>query len=370
MTISRASALLLCALTGLTACSGLPRGAALKSEIRRDAAAEEGEFAFYPVTRGLLPTLAAWPAINAERSAGWPRQSAGSDGQIIAAGDTVVVRIWDSSDNSLLTSIEQRSAELGPLTVSSAGRVFVPYVGEVRIAGMSPERAREAIQNELTQIAPSAQVQLALEEGNLNSVAVVDGVGRPGTYPLVGRNVSILSVLSEAGGVNGNLRNPRVKLQRGGTLYATSLDSLYENPARDALVRAGDRVIVEEDERFFLSLGAAGREAIVNFPQDELTALEAISLIGGITDTRADPEGVLVLREYPPSALATGLRGPRQTRVIFSIDLTTADGLFSAQNMQIMPKDVVLATESPVSSIQLAIGLLAGGVGLATRVTN
>lgn len=354
----------------LAGCSGLPRGAALRAEISRPATADQADYAFYPVTRALLPTVQEWPRVGSVPTDGWPRATAGSLGQIIQPGDVVAINIWDSSDNSLLTGLEERQASLGEMVVSPAGRVFIPYVGEVRVAGMAPGRARSAIQLQLSNIAPAAQVQLQLIEGNQNSVSVAAGVNAPGVFPLRDRATSVLSVISQAGGVSPELRNPRIRLQRGHRNYATSLKRLYEYPEADATLRAGDTIIVEQDDRYFLALGAAGKEELIYFPQDHVTALEAISLIGGITDTRADPEGVLVLREYPTSALAAGLRGPRKSRVIFAIDMTSADGLFSAKNLQIMPGDVVLATESPVSSVQVALSLLGGGVGFARQLSQ
>ncbi|WOI57367.1 polysaccharide biosynthesis/export family protein [Palleronia sp. LCG004] len=350
-------------------CSGLPRGAALQSEIR-PSKGETEDYAFYPVTRAFLPTVEQWPAVGALASDGWPRATEGSLGQIIKPGDRVSVVIWDSSENSLLTGLDQRQAPLGEMQVSPDGRVFIPYVGEVRISGMSPQRAREAIESQLTEIAPSSQVQIALSEGTENSVAVAAGVGAPGVFPLRDRSTNVLTLLSQAGGVAPTLRNPRIRLQRGAQNYAIALDRIYENPTANALVQGGDTIIVEEDERYFIALGAAGKEDIIPFRDERVTALEAIAMIGGLTDTRADPQGVLVLREYPRSALAAGLRGPREDRVVFAIDLTSADGLFSAKNFQIMPGDLVLATESPVSSIQVALSLLGGGVGFARQLTN
>ncbi|KAF0676971.1 polysaccharide biosynthesis/export family protein [Profundibacterium mesophilum] len=357
---ARPALLALLAGSVLAACSALPRGAAIEGEIAREAAPATSGFAFYPVTRALLPAIDAWPAVNSETSHGWPDAPGGQgpSGQLIAAGDTLRALIWDSSENSLLTSLNERAAPLTDLEVAPNGRIFVPYVGEVRVAGMTPQRARLAIQNQLSAIAPSAQVQISLKTGRANSVDLVSGVANPGSYPLTDRGQSVLGMISLGGGVPPNLRNPRVKLQRGGKLYVTSVERLFANPRLDAVLTGGDKLIVEEDARYFLSLGAAGKEAIIPFTRDYVTALEAISMIGGLTDTRADPEGVLVLREYPRSALAPGHAGPREQRVVFSIDLTTADGLFSAKSMQIFPGDVVLATESPVSSLQIALGLV------------
>jgi polysaccharide export outer membrane protein len=356
--------------TALSACGTLPQGAALRTEITRGSEDAETDFAFYPVTRALLPTLDAWPAVASEYSHGWPKGSHGSTGQIIQPGDLVEIQIWDNQDNSLLMSNGQRVASLGEVAVSPSGRVFIPYVGDVRISGMGPDRAREAIQNELMMISPSAQVQLLMQAGRQNTVDLVSGVAKPGSYPLPDRNFSVLSLISQGGGVPKDMRNPRVRLQRGDRTYLNTVERLFSNPGMDTVLTGGDKVIVEEDERFFLSLGAAGKEQIVYFDRDRITALEAISMIGGLTDSRADPEGVLILREYPRSALSAGARGPREQRVVFAIDMTTADGLFSARNMLIQPGDVVLATESPVVRVQTVVGLIGAGFGLLTAAGN
>ena len=115
------------------------------------------------------------------------------------------------------------------------------------------------------------------------------------------------------------------------------------------------------------ALGASGAESQVEFPQERITALEALSLTGGLNDARADAKSVLVLRNYPAKALRTAGSaegsGPDKQRVIFAIDLTSADGLFSAGQFYIQNKDVVVVAESPIGSAASVIGLAAGLVG-------
>ncbi|MEL7089621.1 MAG: polysaccharide export protein, partial [Planctomycetota bacterium] len=132
----------------------------------------------------------------------------------------------------------------------------------------------------------------------------------------------------------------------------------------------GDKVAVEADERYFRALGASGVEEIIPFDKAEVSALDAMSLIGGVSDTRANPQGVLILREYPESAVRGDGAGPEQTRTVFTIDLTTSDGLFSAGRFEINHKDTVLVTESPVNSVQTVFGLVGSAFGLAGRVSN
>lgn len=367
--ISRALALLLASSIALSACDQLPRGAAVEREIVEAAEGETADFAVYPVSRAFLPVVAAWPATG-ERRLGWIPTSGGARTQVIAPGDQLEITIWDSNENSLLSSNGHRQVQISALTVAPDGTVFVPYVGNTSVSGMTLQLAREHLQDEIDMVAPSAQVQLTLVEGRTNSVDLVGGVGAPGAYPLPDRNYTVLNLIAAGGGVLPSLENPQVRLMRGGNIYGTSVERLFSDPGLDTLLHGGDQVFIEEDRRYFLSLGAAGEQSQHRFPQDSVSALDAISIIGGVESRRGDPGGILVLREYPTSAIRRDDTGPDETRVVFTVDLTSADGLFSARNFQIQPGDLVLVTESPVTSAQTIFGLIGATFGLVGQSVN
>lgn len=366
------TAILRVALLGLLAgavlagCSIVPRGAAVEREIVTAAEDEAADFAVYEVTRAFLPVVAAWPATG-ERALGWIPASGGARTQVIASGDELQITIWDSNENSLLSVEGQRAVQIEALTVAPDGTVFVPYVGDTRVSGMTVQVARQHLQDEIDMVVPSAQVQLQLVEGRTNSVDLVGGVAAPGAYPLPDRNFSVLNLIAQGGGVRDGLDNPQVRLIRGGTIYGTSVERLFGNPGLDTLLQGGDQVIVEADRRYFLSLGAAGQQSQHRFTQDHLTALDAMSIIGGVSSSRGDPGGILILREYPDSAVRRDATGPDQPRVVFSLDLTSADGLFSARNFRIHSGDLVLVTESPVTGVQTIFGLIGSVFGLANQ---
>ncbi|QBY01990.1 polysaccharide export protein [Rhodophyticola sp. CCM32] len=368
MKCSAGICLVLAVFMALTACS-LPRSAPLEREILREADDVAAGFAIYPVTRDFLPVLAEWP-LTGESGLRWITASSGSRGQVISPGDMLNLVIWDSAENSLLTSAEQRVVPFENMRVAPNGTIFVPYVGAADVAGLSPEAARAYLQEELEVIVPSAQVQLTLTEGRGNSVYLVGGVTAPGSFPMPDRSFTVLNLIAEGGGVRADLENPQIRLMRGGHLYGTSINRLYSEPRLDTRLQGGDQVIVEEDRRYFLSLGATGRQAQHPFPQDIVTALDAMAIIGGVSPQRADPQGVLILREYPTTALSDGDHGPGEQRVVFALDLTSADGVFSAGNFRIASGDLVLATESPVTSAQTVFALLGSLVGLGSQINN
>jgi len=359
-------------LLALSACA-LPRGAPRRREVVSSAESAAPDFAVYEVNRAFLADYAQWPAVGATASAGWLARHRGPASVAIAPGDRLDLRIWDSEENSLITAPEAKSADMAGLTVSPTGYIFVPYVEEIRVAGLSPDRARRAIQDRLEAIIPSAQVQLDFASGRRNSVDLVGGVASPGRYALEDGDTTALSLIAEGGGALPTLENPRLRLIRDGQAYVTPLSRIVADPGLDTTLRGGDMLVVEEDDRYFVALGATGREQVLPFDKERITALEAVSMTGGLLDVRADPGGVLVLREYPESALTAGVRGPRMQRVVFTFDLTEGEGLFSAGAFDVASGDVVFVTESPITSVQTIFGLVGQAFGVAsgaTRVSN
>ncbi|MDG3041512.1 polysaccharide biosynthesis/export family protein [Roseicyclus marinus] len=366
---ARRLGLALLSIAALAGCEILPRGAAVEREIVSVAQGETADFRVYPVDRAFLAQVEGWPRTG-EASHPWLPTSGGARTQVIAPGDTLEITIWDSNENSLLSSPGQRQVEIQSLSVAPDGTVFVPYVGDTRVSGLTLQLARQHLQEAIDAVVPSAQVQVTLAEGRTNSVDLVGGVANPGAYPLPDRNYTVLNLLAAGGGVQPALVNPQIRLRRGGRVYGTSVSRLYADPGLDTLLHGGDQVIVEQDGRQFLSLGAAGQQSHHRFPQDRVTALDAMAIIGGVDSRRGDPGGILILREYPDSALRLDGTGPEQPRVVFTLDLTSADGLFSARNFDIHAGDLVLVTESPITSAQTIFGLIGSVFGLANQTSN
>lgn len=367
MTVPLRTAIILAFCSVLSACS-LPRGAALQQEITRSAQDPIEGLAIYAVTRPLLAQVAKWPVPQAARGLSWPPHRHEHADAPIAPGDMIDLAVWDSNESSLFTAPGQKAVDLRGIRVSGNGTIFLPYLDTVHVAGKSQDAARRQIQREMEALIPSAQVQLSVTQGLASSVDLLGSVGKPGSYPVADRHFTVLGLLSAGGGVSDSVRNPRVKLVRSGRSYATRLSDLYDRPALNTVLRGGDRVIVAPDDRYFLSLGAAGQQDLQYFTKENVSALDAMAIIGGISASRANPKGILVLREY--ARIVPGERGPREKRVVFTIDLTSADGLFSAGKFDIMPGDLVLVTESPVTTAETVFGLIGSVFGLSRTVSS
>ncbi|TVP74024.1 MAG: polysaccharide export protein [Rhodobacteraceae bacterium] len=328
----------------------------------RGAGDADADFLLEIVTRARLALYPGWGGKGKGAQTSWLSGGAVPTDQRIAAGDSLNLRIWDAEDSSLLSPAGAPFGEVTNVVVTASGHVSLPYIDPVHVGGLTLETARTRLQQELTSISPSAQVQLAITQGRRNSVEMVGGVRNPGTYPLHERNLPLTSAIASAGGVDPALNNPQVQITRGGTVYRRALDFVLENPAHDPPLQGGDRVVVTADVRRFKALGAAGREDVIAFDAETVSALRAVSLMGGMADTRADPKGLLVLRTYP-ARQSLQPYGSAHDRVVFSFDLTTADGVFNADAFHLHDGDIVMATQAVATTTTRVLALFQTSLG-------
>lgn len=357
--------IIILACIALSGCS-LPRGAAISQEILAGAGSETAGFSVVEVNGASVETIRSWPSGSSQvGSVGWlGTQGAKASG--LAVGDYLDVTVWDIGEASLIVPPEQRFTVLPTINIARDGTVFIPYVGNIHVAGMQMPQARMTIEQDLAKFSSSSlQVDLRYTAGENSSVDIISGVARAGTYPLGTQGETILSLLSKAGGAQPGLRHPELVLLRAGQRYEIWLDDLLKSPQRDITLRGGDKISVGHDQRFFQALGATGREELVYFDRSTISAREALSMIGGLSDTRANLQGLMVLREYPASAVG---RGPTEQRVVFTFDMTSADGLFSANRFEVIPGDLVLATESAIASAGTVIGLFRSTIALSDQL--
>jgi polysaccharide export outer membrane protein len=180
-------------------------------------------------------------------------------------------------------------------------------------------------------------------------------------------------MLAKSGGVTIDPGTAIVRVTRGGHTGKIWLKDLYENPALDIALRPGDIIVIEEDSRKFIALGATGAQSTVPFESETLSALEAIATVGGLSTNSADPTGVFVLRDESEE-IARAVLGRADLigdqRVVYVLDLTEPTGLFEARDFQIRDGDTLYVTEAPFVQWQKSLSAITGTTGAATTLAN
>lgn len=362
-------AALLGLLTLVAAC-GLPRSGPDKGEIFAGSVERNGDAFVIAVSDDVNRIASITPTIGfseAFLNAGL----LGSD--TIRPGDTLGLTIWENVDDGLLANEGLNSTVLEEVQVDGAGFIFVPYAGRIMAAGNTPEAIRRLISERLNEQTPDPQVQVRRLAGDGATVSLVGAVNSQGVYAIERPTRTLSAMLARAGGIAIRPEIAQITLVRGQHTESLWFQDLYQDPQTDIALRAGDRIIVEEDTRSFTALGATGAQSRVPFESQTISAIEAIAQVGGLSSAVADPTGVFVLRNEPEE-IAQALTGNFDLvgvqRVIYVLDLTEPNGLFAARDFAIRDQDTVYVTEAPFVQWNKAISALTGSLGSITALND
>ena len=366
---ARAAALLV--LVGAVAACGLPRSGPNKKEIFAGSVLREGDAFVVTVNSRVTRATAVTPSLGFSDSfltAG----RLGSD--TIAAGDRLTVTVYENvKDDPLLGNSGQRLSQLSELQVDGDGFIFIPYAGRIRAAGASPEELRTEIAKKLDPQTPDPQVIVQRIAGDGATITISGAAGGQGVYPIERPTRTLSAMLARAGGVTIDPETAIVRVTRNGQTGKVWLLDLYENPRLDIALRAGDRIVIEEDTRSFVALGATGAQNRVPFETQNLSAIEALAIVGGLNTSIADPTGVFVFRNEP-AEVANAVLGRNDLvgaqRMIYVLDLTQPTGMFEARDFLIRDGDTVYVTEAPYVQWQKTIGALTGTAGAANSLAS
>ncbi|WP_248298208.1 polysaccharide biosynthesis/export family protein [Tabrizicola sp. YIM 78059] len=355
----------------VVASCGLPRSGPTKSEILSGSVEKKGNAFVVEVTPEVSRATAVQPTFGfseAFRKAGLM----GSD--TIAAGDVLSITVFENvKDDPLLGNTGQRVTPLSEVQVDGQGYIFLPYAGRIRAAGQTPEGVRQAITRQLEGQTPDPQVTVARAAGAGATVSVAGRAAGPGVYPIEAATRTLAAMLARSGGVAIDPDIAIIRLTRGNHSGKVWLKDLYANPANDIALRPGDKIVVEEDSRSFIALGATGGQSKVDFESETLSALEAIAMVGGLSTNAADPKGVFVLRDES-EAIARAVLGRNDLigdqRIVYVLNLTEPTGLFEARDFQIRDGDTLYVTEAPFVRWQKVLGAITGTTGAATNLAN
>ena len=352
----------------LSGCT-LPRSGPNKSEIFAGSVQRQGDAFVVEVNPHVNRVTAIVPALGfspAFKKAGL----IGSD--TIRAGDTLNLSIWENTDNSLLAGQAANSTSLANIQVDGQGFIFVPYAGRIKAAGNTPDQVRKLITDRLKDQTPDPQVQVSREAGDGASVVIAGEVA--GGVALIERPTRTLAtMLASIGGSSADLETAQVTVTRRKKSEKIWFQDLFDFPETDIALRNGDRIYVERDSRTFTSLGAAGSQGRVDFPTQTISAIEALALVGGLSASSADPTGIFVFRNESAD-IANNVLGRKDLvgtqRMIYVLDLTKPNGIFTARDFVVRDQDTVYVTEAPFNQWNKAIAAATGSLNAVNTLNS
>lgn len=238
--------------------------------------------------------------------------------------------------------------------VTDAGYVPLIVGGSVKVTGLTPAQASEAVEHALKQgdFFLTPHVTVTDDQVATQNVTVLGQVNHPGYYP-IGTPRSVLDILSLAGGTTA-LADRRITIQRndGGEKVQYFLSN-QSNTALDTsvMVYPGDRVIVPQVEVVYV-LGDVPRPG--GYPiatnDNTLSLLQAVALAGS-DEPHAVAKRTHLLRKLPNG-----------TYVEMQIALNKMEK-GKLPDMLLQPNDIVYIPFSYIKNIGANLGGIVAAAG-------
>lgn len=356
----------------LSAC-GLARGGPTNREIRAGSVENGGDMHVVDVTDAVAQAARRAPESGfsaAFRSAGVVSS------ERISAGDLLDVTIWENVDNGVFATAGARVTSLSAVSVDQLGNIFIPYAGVVRASGRTSDQLRIKLTELLATQTPDPQIEVRREPGDGATVSIIGGVALQGVFPITASTRRLTGMLAAAGGVAVEPNIVKITIRRGQETGSVWMQDLFDVPDYDIPLRAGDKIFLEKDERFFLSLGAVGQRRIP-FETHNPNVIEALALLGGLISNTSNPRGIFIFR-VEPAAIANRVMGRTDfttpQRIAYVVDLTKPSGIFTAQNFVVEDEDTLYVTEAPYVAwnkvLQTVLGTLNTVTAFETSANN
>jgi polysaccharide export outer membrane protein len=264
----------------------------------------------------------------------------------VAPGDVLKVRIFEPYEGSIFPTIQRPGADLGAQRVTDEGTITVPYVGTVAVAGLNLTQIEQRITERLKGKAQDPQVIVEFVADRSHTVMVSGDVKNPGRISILEGVRSVVDAINRAGGpfntANNSAANQlEVVVRRHGEVILTAQYSDLL-AGGDIAVQKNDEIVVRSNSRAFTVLGAVMKSGNVELTKANLTLLEALGQVGGLSDERANKTGVFVFR------LGDLQNNPGARARVFRLDLGQPVSIFVAQQFGMQARDVVYVTNAPL----------------------
>lgn len=261
----------------------------------------------------------------------------------IGPGDLLYITVWDHPELTSPAGPQQQSVANGRL-VRSDGTLFYPYVGQIKVAGMTIEALRKAISDKLATYIEKPQVDVSVIAYDSQHITLSGAFLKTTPQPVT----AVPLTLAQAIGVatidpqQANLSN--LMLTRGGNTYHINLDRLDHGRdlARNIYLKAGDQIYLPyNDRQEVYVLGEVTKPMAIPFKTSDLTLTQALGRAGGLNQTTAKGKAVYVIRG------SKNLENKPAT--VYELNAHSPEAFALADDFQVKPGDVVFVGAAGVT---------------------
>jgi len=351
-------------LAALTGCSDLPHDGPSRSAVRAGAHVDRRQhYALVDIDYSVIQTLAEHPATPLDSL----RQVASTaPNDLISEGDSLSVSVFVAGSGPLIggSDMSPTPPELLPtVPVGRDGDVVIPFAGQVRVAGLTPNEASLAIRAALRGKAMNPQVTVSVNTSPANSVSVIGEVNKPGRYPVSANSDRLLDAIALAGGPTSPVWDLIVMVSRDGQSATIPMADLMNDTTQNIRLAPHDLVRLIIHQRKVNALGGVLKDSEFPITDYRLSLAGAISRASGLDTNSADASSVFLFRfERPEVARALGVAGAgvagAGVPIVYHLNLSQGAGYFLASKFYVQADDLIDVPRARSTEVQKFFGIV------------
>ena len=302
-------------------------------------------------------------------------QMRGNASIVIGIGDRLIINIWEASADGLFSTTEKKQTPID-VTVDENGHIFIPYVGQINVMGMSVERVRQSVEAGLRGKAVEPQVQVKLTSNGGHKAAILGDVAQPGRYDIPVSGLRLIEAIAQAGGATQASFETEVAIVRGEVSRTIRLDEVIRRSSNNVWLMPRDAVHVTHKPRTFTAFGAVTSKNQIPFNAETITLVDALAQSGGLNDNLADAGGVFLFRFESPARLSSAnvqvpaklVEGKAAT--IYRLDFNQPQTFFLAHSFMMQDKDIIYVANAPAAEFRKFVSTIVAPFLALTRSTT
>jgi polysaccharide biosynthesis/export protein len=249
--------------------------------------------------------------------------------------------------------------------VGADGQVSFPYVGRIKVEGLTEIEASELLARRLARVIKDPQVTVRIQSFRSRRAYVEGEVRTPGTQIFTDIPMTLPEAINRAGGITVAGDRSFVTLTRNNQTTLINLMQLQElgASANRILLQSGDVITVRHrDESKVYVMGEIARPSALQMRNGRLSLNEALGEAGGPNLLTANTGQIYVIRNSPQG-------GP----AVFHLNASNPSALALADTFAMRPRDVVYIDPVPLVNWNRIITLIlpsAQALSLGRNVVN
>ncbi|MDB5766327.1 MAG: polysaccharide biosynthesis/export family protein [Collimonas fungivorans] len=279
---------------------------------------------------------------------------------LIGNGDILSITVWDHPElvAPMMAGIAQGTAAgIGSGTtpgfvVDQNGLVQFPYVGLIKLAGLTEADARSALTEQLGRYFKKPNLTLRVQAYRSQRVYVSGEVKTQGIQTINDIPMTLAEALNRAEGVLPTGDATHVEISRAGKNYRVNLPLLVRKGMDPAaiMLAGGDaiRIFPRDDSKVFV-LGEVSHPVTLTLRDGQLSLAEALGEAGGLNPLTSDGRQVYVVR---------GAAADAAQPQVYHLDARSPVAFIMAERFQLQAKDVVYVDAAPLALWSRVVSLV------------